>query len=146
MRICPHCQDGNPIVHSGRCKACYRDYQKRYMRDWRAGRRWSARANRKTGVKTPEGRLQVKRELLLVLGVTGCQHCGFTPTLDVEMAAIDFHHRVPTEKRFSVSGSDLQRNIASLQEEAAKCDVLCANCHRIHHASEGWLDRSAPAQ
>lgn len=46
---------------------------------------------------------------------------------------LDFHHRDPTEKEASVSrvlrGGSKQRVL----DEIAKCDVLCANCHRDEH-------------
>lgn len=46
---------------------------------------------------------------------------------------MDFDHRNPTEKLFNI---ELMRrysvkNISKLLEEMAKCDILCACCHRI---------------
>lgn len=64
-----------------------------------------------------------------------CVHCGF-----VDPRALDFHHRNSLEKEHGVS----HMVNASMPDEAiwteiAKCDVLCSNCHRIHHAEErGW--------
>lgn len=60
-----------------------------------------------------------------------CIKCGFS-----HPDALDFHHRDPTEKDIEVSrairkGWSRER----LQREIDKCDVLCANCHRILHAS-----------
>ena len=58
--------------------------------------------------------------------------CGFK-----HPAAIDFHHRDPKEKEFTVSQM-LRRGKTEKQmlKEIAKCDTLCANCHRIHHHDE----------
>jgi len=71
----------------------------------------------------------VERNQLLVAIVQagGCQRCNFD-----DVRALDFHHRDPTKKKFHVSlavkqGMALER----LKEEMAKCDVLCANCHRM---------------
>jgi hypothetical protein len=53
-------------------------------------------------------------------------------------ACLDFHHRDPTQKDFRISalgcmGWSKERVLA----EIAKCDVLCANCHRkLHYDDE----------
>jgi hypothetical protein len=62
--------------------------------------------------------LQWKRE-------KGCKRCGIT-----NPRVLDFHHRNPKDKLFTVSnmrGYALDR----LRKEVDKCDVLCANCHRM---------------
>lgn len=60
----------------------------------------------------------------------GCARCGFK----AHPAAMDLHHRDGDSKEFGISG-----RIASVEKlvvEMKKCEVLCANCHRIHHAEE----------
>lgn len=58
-----------------------------------------------------------------------CAHCGGTfPPI-----CMDWHHRDPTtksRKRLFNMGK------AAFLAEIAKCDLLCANCHRIHHNQE----------
>lgn len=56
----------------------------------------------------------------------GCADCGFTG----HPAALEFDHRPGTEKRFIVS-SGYSRNRAKVLAEIEKCDLVCANCHRI---------------
>lgn len=53
-----------------------------------------------------------------------CAACGnkFPP------AAMDFHHRNAAEKSFNIGS--FRGSAARLAEEIAKCDVLCACCHR----------------
>ena len=55
-----------------------------------------------------------------------CMDCGgvFPP------CAMDFDHRDAEEKKFNIAQA-ASRTIDSLIEEIAKCDVVCANCHRI---------------
>ena len=47
---------------------------------------------------------------------------------------LDFHHVNPKEKEYAVKKLLLQNKLSTVVEEAKKCLVLCANCHRKHHA------------
>lgn len=42
----------------------------------------------------------------------------------------DFDHRNPEEKSFTISQSRVA-NLALMLEEVKKCDLVCANCHRV---------------
>jgi cytochrome c553 len=58
----------------------------------------------------------------------GCKRCGFD-----NPAALDFHH---TDQNKSETISRMVRNgrsWATIESEIEKCEVLCANCHRIEH-------------
>lgn len=59
-----------------------------------------------------------------------CSECGYNACL----AAIDFHHVDPTTKDGLIT--QIMRNVSykKAEEEAAKCVLLCANCHREFHA------------
>lgn len=75
-----------------------------------------------------ERRRKRKRELVSAFG-GACIECGYARAV----AALEFHHRDPSTKDFAIArftGSD-----ARLMAEAAKCDLLCANCHRRRHAA-----------
>jgi transposase len=54
-----------------------------------------------------------------------CATCGY----DRCLAALTFHHLDPASKRFGLGGRGLARSLDALREEAAKCVLLCANCH-----------------
>lgn len=56
----------------------------------------------------------------------GCQRCEFNE----HSCALDLHHRDPKTKKFEVT-QNMTRSWAKIKAELAKCDVLCANCHRI---------------
>jgi len=63
----------------------------------------------------------------------GCERCGFNE----HPAALDFHHRDGETKLGTIAnlkrlGAGTARHLA----EMAKCDLLCANCHRILHTEE----------
>jgi hypothetical protein len=58
-----------------------------------------------------------------------CQRCGGS----FPIAAMEFHHRDPSIKTSEVcNASTLNRAI----KELAKCDVLCAICHRLVESGE----------
>ena len=57
-----------------------------------------------------------------------CIRCGY----DECIAALEFHHRDPSEKEIRLT----DRSMEKLRAEAAKCDLLCANCHRIVHSED----------
>ena len=54
-----------------------------------------------------------------------CVLCGY----DEFPGALQFHHLDPTQKSFGLAMRGLTRSIDALREEAAKCVLLCANCH-----------------
>jgi hypothetical protein len=45
----------------------------------------------------------------------------------------DFDHRIPSEKSFTISEASASGKISieDLMKEVDKCDLVCANCHRI---------------
>ena len=55
-----------------------------------------------------------------------CADCNKLPHL----WAMEFDHRPGTVKSFSISDGE-SRPMAAIIAEIAKCDVVCANCHRI---------------
>jgi transposase len=69
-------------------------------------------------------RREAKRALVKEFG-GACALCGY----DECIASLHFHHRDPSTKRFGLGGRGLARAMDALREEAAKCVLLCANCH-----------------
>lgn len=48
-------------------------------------------------------------------------------------ATLDFHHRDPKQKDFTISGTGTSIGRKKLLKEIKKCDILCSNCHRKWH-------------
>jgi hypothetical protein len=69
-------------------------------------------------------RRRVKKQLIEEAGGS-CARCGY----DRFVGALHFHHLAPSQKRFAVSKSGATIGIDTIRAEAAKCIVLCANCH-----------------
>ena len=74
-------------------------------------------------------RRKVRRELVEYKGGK-CLDCGYQHEYP---GVYDFHHRDESTKSFGLSQRGLTRSIKSMFKEADKCDLLCANCHRLRH-------------
>jgi hypothetical protein len=60
----------------------------------------------------------------------GCKSCGLS-----DHRVLDFHHN--GDKEFTISDFYYhQFSLKKLELEVAKCEILCANCHRIYHFEE----------
>lgn len=58
-----------------------------------------------------------------------CSICGYNKYA----GAMDLHHKGDSEKSFGLSLKGLTRSWDKLKEEADKCILVCANCHREIH-------------
>ena len=59
-----------------------------------------------------------------------CMDCYISVTHD-RTFMFDFDHREPKDKLFSISERSGDCSHQTLRNEIAKCDLVCANCHRI---------------
>lgn len=95
---------GDSDKYRSHCKVCEKTKPKS-----EATKRWRARA-KKTLIEEYGGK---------------CMDCGFIgPSV-----CYDFDHRDPSEKSYALS--QYKGGIDGLRIEAEKCDLVCANCHRI---------------
>jgi transposase-like protein len=65
------------------------------------------------------------KEILVEEAGGRCVLCGYKRN----SVALQFHHVDPATKSFGLGVRGITRSIAKLREEAAKCVLLCANCH-----------------
>jgi site-specific recombinase XerC len=85
-------------------------------------------------------RWRQRAKAILVAEAGGaCVVCGYNRSL----AALQFHHVDPAEKRFGLGARGLARSIDVLREEAAKCALVCANCHAEVEAGHSRLPSPA---
>jgi hypothetical protein len=49
---------------------------------------------------------------------------------------LEFHHRDPNEKEFTIGRIIRIRSKELILEEIKKCDVLCSNCHKVEHEKQ----------
>lgn len=59
-----------------------------------------------------------------------CSKCGvFYP-----LSLYDIHHTDPSKKKFEINTRTVvNKSWGEIWKEAAKCILLCANCHRLEH-------------
>lgn len=67
-----------------------------------------------------------------------CADCGRD---DLPTYCMDFHHRDPEEKRFTISKGSFRQSRENILIEIEKCDLLCAICHRIREYKEKFATR-----
>jgi len=65
------------------------------------------------------------KEILVDEAGGSCKLCGYGR----HSAALQFHHVDPSTKSFGLGVRGITRSIDKLRREAAKCVLLCANCH-----------------
>lgn len=87
-----------------------------------------------------EWRRRTKAKLVLEAGGK-CQLCGY----DRCLAALEFHHIEPGTKSFGLSVRGVTRSIEKLRAEAAKCALLCSNCHAEVEVGRRDLSRHVAA-
>lgn len=68
-----------------------------------------------------------------------CVDCG-----EDDPVVLEFDHL--RDKEFSIAKGLQDRNWQAVLDEMAKCDVVCANCHRRRTARRGGFVRAAVAQ
>jgi len=82
-----------------------------------------------------ERRRRVKAILVEEAG-GACELCGY----DRCLRALGFHHRDPTTKDFNIAAQGQARSLTRARAEAAKCVLLCSNCHMEVEAGVRSLD------
>lgn len=82
---------------------------------------------RSAGLEQKRKRWRAQASVLNQLRDVPCMDCGcrYPP------AAMDFDHRDSASKRSAVSRMIGRAGTARILEEVAKCDIVCANCHRL---------------
>jgi hypothetical protein len=70
---------------------------------------------------------QAHARMLLEIRSVPCPDCGKT----YSPYAMEFDHRDPATKVHGVTSMIGRASVAGILAEVAKCDVVCANCHRM---------------
>ena len=87
-----------------------------------------------------ERRRTAMRDVIKEAKEQPCCDCG----LRYPSYVMDFDHRDGRQKRFNIGRDALSKlsTVEALRAEIDKCDVVCANCHRIRtHGQKAELGR-----
>lgn len=112
------------------CKACYAENAATKYRSDKDERDRKSR-NRKN---------QRARNQALVLEYLSTHPCVDCGTTDVRV--LEFDHRDPSVKKFNIASMYMSLSWSNLLAEIEKCDVRCANHHRIKTAEQFGTWRS----
>ena len=94
----------------------------------------NATAYRASAVRRNLYRRNAIREIIGRAKDRPCADCGRRYPRFV----MDFDHRDTATKRYNIGRDALSRlNVQQLLSEVAKCDVVCANCHRMRTHARG---------
>lgn len=127
MKTCPVCKVEKNLDQfnkkadglQSKCRACQREWYGNY---YQSSPKEKDRLSKKKARQIHEN-----RQLLKKLKNVPCMDCGQSYPSFV----MDFDHRDPSKKKFSVGSAVRDHTLDAIMKEIEKCDVVCANCHRI---------------
>lgn len=135
----PSCFHNNKARHSGKsayCIDCDRE-RKRAYKNTEKGKASQRRRSERYRRSRPESIARSTRKdrdkkqaLINEFKSRGCASCGYNRCPE----ALDLHHRDDAIKEGNLSNMVYNCGIDRIKSELEKCEVLCANCHREHHA------------
>ena len=120
-------------MHS-QCKICYKEKRKNKEHYLKYKVEYIERVNERKKIKTKENR----ENLLEYFKTNPCIRCGETNPV-----VLDFDHRDEKDKKYGISNMITSYNWDTILSEIEKCDVLCANCHRIKTSQQfdWWYEK-----
>lgn len=104
-------------------KAKKREYDRQYSEKYRNKHRADTR---ETSRKASQLSRMFKRNLIAEIKDVPCADCG----VKYPPYVMDFDH-VSGDKEFNIGSKSHGRSVEKVLEEISKCEIVCANCHRI---------------
>lgn len=119
--------------HSGYCRRCKVDGEFNPM----YGKKSHNKGNYKHGMSYSKYQwIERKKEIIIRLG----NQCCKCQKKNMPIYCYELHHRDPSTKKFSVFSKLTAWNNPKIrpviESEILKCDLICKNCHSIHHYGE----------
>jgi hypothetical protein len=141
-RLCRHCQRTLPLTleffppaseksngiqtQFGKlqswCRDCRRDYQRKFTQQKRDAGKPPRKSRGYAEARDYVDRIKLER---------GCTDCGYNK----HPAALEFDHLPGFEKTATIAAMIVFGDLKKIQSEIDKCEIVCANCHRIRSAS-----------
>jgi hypothetical protein len=101
-----------------------KEYQREYHKQWYA-------LNRDRIIAQVKDQSKEYKQQYLDSKMRPCMDCGFIPSVPDQM---DYDHRDNGSKVADVSVLVQGKAWAKVRIEIEKCDLICANCHRLRTA------------
>lgn len=144
MRRCGRCKKEKPLddfawrrrargQRDNYCRPCRAEYKQEH---------YAANRERyiESAMKRKKMLISERTEFLIAfLRQHPCVDCG-----EDDPVVLEFDHL--RDKEFAISQGLRDREWQSVLDEIAKCDVVCANCHRRRTARRGGFARAVVAQ
>jgi hypothetical protein len=113
-----------PIEDPEKRKAYHKAYDKKYYQD----------NKEKLKKKNNDRRLKIRAWFKDYKRTLKCNRCP-----QDHPATLEFHHEDEDLKEHEISNMINQGfSIKRIKKEIEKCEILCANCHKIHHLGKFW--------
>lgn len=142
MKVCDKCQLPKEDVEfvfkrkaknerRNTCRSCCKEYTKEHYK--RNKSVYVERAKKFTSEQTQSNR----HNLFLYLSDKRCVDCG-----NPDFRVFDFDHKEGTKKVNNISNMVFRYNWNTILLEIEKCEIRCANCHRIKTGIQlGWFKK-----
>lgn len=111
-----------------------RKYHGKEAEAWGRNKRWAKKHPEVVRERKKRYHRQRKIKCIKYLGEQ-CKHC-LERYNGKNGAIFQFHHRNPKTKKFVLGNQVANYTWKTLVKELRKCDLVCANCHFLHHGGE----------
>lgn len=133
MKICGTCKEnkeekefslkkGKPQYN---CKSCHSEYRKKHYE----------KNKEKYIDKASKNKIKYRQEYYDWLSTKQCVDCGNSDIRVLEQDHLE-------NKEFNISSKVGVMSLKSMMDELNKCEVVCANCHRIRTSNRGNWTKS----
>ena len=122
MNVCHRCNVKKELVTNSWCRECKQEYDREYYQ------KNKERTNKRRKITRKENANKKRDFVYEYLKKNGCVDCGESNPI-----LLEFDHRRDKAENLSEM---MGRPLTIIKKEIAKCDVRCANCHRLKTAKE----------
>ena len=144
MKTCPRCKGSKKLTdfnknsrradgHQSMCRLCQRTVQNK----WYATR--GSEHRRRSRLNNRDRRHRNRKFLTEYLLAHPCVDCG-----EKNPVVLDFDHVKGKKKDAVTKLASSLYSIRKIKSEISKCEVVCANCHRVRTANRDkshWMHR-----
>ena len=118
----------NKTSRQSHCKKCMREYQRQWYKQNKFRYHARYRKNKKQYLAQGKKRYLIRKNYIhQFLEVHPCCDCK-----NSDIRVLEFDH-VRGKKKFDIGSGFYRHSWATVLKEITKCDIRCANCHRIRH-------------